>query len=361
MEPTSNSPAAPFASIEYHYYPKRLKPPHLQDTIVPSNMYQRGKLGLKKHLDAWTTYTAKGFTGSKDANFYEFLAMGSIPYILGSITMIAMPNLLNHKLPKQDRYFASKFGLKAGLGVLFYGLAKTLSRSLVEKPVKWTTGVDLNLPYIKYSHELPTAKENDPVRKEGHYVYESIEFPRTDRLANYEGGPDKANVRFDKIARKMGYKEKLPDSDQIVKPKIREITTKTKTVTYITQYLWAALGVALAIQRPWERFVSESSKNTVVSGNSINTLKQIKEKLSSLSEKDTWKKIGNAFKDSVIELYKGGIVPSKADKYSGKALIISTLGLTTLGTAWVILSSKQKDKPVSSKYKIDESKEFTVT
>ena len=361
MESTSNVQSAPFADIAYHKYPEKYKQLHTGDKIVPSNFYQRGKLGIKKNINAWTTYTAKGFAGSKDANFYEFLSMGSIPYVLGSLTMIALPNALNHFLPTKDKCSAKRFGLKAGLGVIFYGLAKHFSKRLVEEPVKWTTGVDLNLPYVKYSHELPTLTNNDPVRKEGHFVYESVEFARTDKLADYEGGEKTANRRFDKIAKKLGYECELVDSDQIVKPKIREITTKTKTVTYFTQYFWAALAVAYAFQKPWDRLISKDEGRPLFTNNKEETISNLKNKLKQLSKKSTWKEFGSVLKDSAVDLYKGGLMPNKPDKYSGKILTLGTIGLTALGTIWTIVSSQQKDKPVSDRYMIDKKKEYTVT
>lgn len=350
----------PLSGIEYKRYPNRSTPPNNEDRILSSNSFVRGGLAANKYINAWTTYTIRGFSGSQNSNFYEFLSMGMIPYTIGSLMLIAMSNIVNHTLKPQDRLNASKFGLKAGLGVILYGLAKHFSKKLVEKPVKWATGIDVNLPYMRYSHDTPTQKNNDPVSAEGHYAFESIEFPRTDLLQNYQGGKDKANEYFDKIARKMGYSQKLPDSDQIVKPKIREVSTKTKTVTYLTQYLWAALGVAFAFQKPWEKLVKNDPSGNWIGSSFKETMKNFKKHFKLPKESDV-DQIFLAMRDSAKELYNGSAIPNKYERFSGKALVWGTLLSTILGTGWIIASSKKKDKPISSKYAIDKSREYVVS
>ena len=46
----------------------------------------------------------------------------------------------------------------------------------------------------------------------------------------------------------------LKDSDQEVKPRIKEIVVKTNLAKNISSYLWAAVGVGLAFQEPWDKF-----------------------------------------------------------------------------------------------------------
>lgn len=356
----SNLESTPLTGIEYKRYPNSSMPPHNEDRILSSSPFVRAGLETDKYVNAWTTYSLKGFMGSKNSNFYEFLAMGMIPYTIGSIMLIAMSNVVSHTLKPSDRFNASKFGLKAGLGVIFYGLAKHFSKKFVESPVKWATGIDVNLPYIKYSHELPTLKNNDPVRAEGHYAFESIEFPRTDLLPNYKGGKEKANERFDKIARKIGYSEELPDSDQIVKPKIREVSTKTKTVTYLTQYLWAALGVAYAFQKPWEKLIENGYSGNWLGDSWKETMQNFKKHFK-IPRESYVDQVFFAMRDSAKELYNGSVIPNKYEKFSGRALVWGTLLSTIIGTGWIIASSKKPNNQVAAKYKIDREKEYVVS
>ena len=54
------------------------------DTLLKDNLATRLHIGVDKLTNAFTVYPAKGFKGSKNANFYEFLTMGNVPYIVGS-------------------------------------------------------------------------------------------------------------------------------------------------------------------------------------------------------------------------------------------------------------------------------------
>lgn len=359
---SANSIGRPLSSnIQYIPGTNKLDDSQREDIILPSNIYTRGKWATRKYIDAWTKYTKKGFKGDKNSNFYEFLAMGLVPYTIGSAVIIATFNYINHMLPVSDGRNASRIGLKAGLGVIFFGLAKHFSKKLVQKPVEWATGIDVDLPYRKYSQELPTLKDNTPYSYEGHQAFESIEFPRTDKMPYYGEGPESVNKMFDKIARKLGYTQELTDSDQIVKPKIREIVTKTKTTTYITQYMWATLGIALACQNAWEKLIDCQCVSPIFDTNPRILFSNLLSKAKELTSLEHIKLVGKTFKDAAKELYHGGVLPNKADHISGKALIATTFLSTILGTAWIIMSSKRKDNPIPNKYKIDQTKDYSVS
>ena len=90
---------------------------------------------------------------------------------------------------------------------------------------------------------------------EYHKVYESIEFPRWDLLYGDDSKGEVRNKYYDKIAKKLGLGEDLHDSDQEVKPLIREIVVKTNMAKTLSSYLWAATAVGFAMQKPWEGFM----------------------------------------------------------------------------------------------------------
>ncbi len=218
------------------------------------------KTGLKIQADkfskAFTTYPKKGLEGSKNANFYEFLTMGMVPYLTGSAAMIGVFNLASKFFDTPSAVSATKgLGKQMGLGVVLYGIGKTLSKKLIETPVKWKYGVDVNLPYKKKINELPEERnKNNLVSYEYHKAYESVDFPRWDLFYDNEHYGPERNSYYDMIAKKFGM-EDVKYSDQQVKDKIREKVVQTKVFSSITSFLWAATGVAIAAQKPWQNLI----------------------------------------------------------------------------------------------------------
>ena len=104
------------------------------------------KIQGDKLVNAFTKYPKKGLNGSKNANFYEFLTMGMVPYLTGSAMMIAVFNAASKFFDTASAENAAKVGKKMGLGVVLYGLGKTLSKKLIETPVNMKYGIDVNLP-----------------------------------------------------------------------------------------------------------------------------------------------------------------------------------------------------------------------
>ena len=130
------------------------------------------KIQSDKLKNAFTKYPKKGFKGSKNANFYEFLTMGMVPYLTGSAMMIGVFNFASKFFNTEAATNSAKLGKRMGLGVVLYGLGKTLSKKLIEKPVKMKYGIDVNLPYKKVINELPEEDNKDNlVAHEYHKAY----------------------------------------------------------------------------------------------------------------------------------------------------------------------------------------------
>ena len=89
------------------------------DTLLPNNPFTYTRIGLDKFTNAFTLYPAKGLKGSKNANFYEFLTMGTVPYLIGSAGLMAVFNFANKYFSPFDKMQASKIGQKMALGVYF--------------------------------------------------------------------------------------------------------------------------------------------------------------------------------------------------------------------------------------------------
>lgn len=305
--------------------PKELK--YDKDTLLKNNLLTRTRVGVDKFSNALTLYPAKGLKGSKNANFYEFLTMGTIPYLVGSLTLMSVFNGASKYYAPFQQMKANNIGNKLALGVIFYGVMKNISKSFINAPVKALTGVDPELPYARFIYELPDNKNDTDITSiEYHKVFESVEFPRFDLLYGDEAKGEKRNFKYDKIAKKLGMGENLNDSDQEVKPRIKEIIVKSNLAKNISSYLWAATGVALAFQKPWENFFE------------VMTFKFWKGKEFTKSLKS----FGENFVESAKELYKGegkGI-----QKHAGKILIGAAALSSIAGVINTVSSSQTPQK-----------------
>ena len=297
------------------------------DTLLHDNFATRTRIGIDKLTNALTLYPAKGLKGSKNANFYEFLTMGTVPYLIGSGMLMAVFNAADRFYAPFARTKASALGKKMALGVVFYGLAKSLSKTLISTPVHMMTGINIERPYAKVNYELPDdINDTDITSIEYHKVFESVEFPRWDLLYGDETKGEKRNYRYDRIAKRLGMGAELNDSDQEVKSRIKEILRKAPRAKNISSYLWAATGVALAFQKPWENFFN------------VMTFKFWKGKEFTKSVKS----FGKNFVKSVKELYKGeghGIT-----KHAGKILIGAAALSSILGVINTMSSSQKPSK-----------------
>ena len=298
-----------------------------------------------KFVKSFTTYPKKGLLGSKNANFYEFLSMGTVPYLVGSAAMIGVFNLANRFFDTPAAKSASLIGKKMGLGVVFYGVAKALSKKLIETPVKMRYGIDVNMPYQKIVYELPEeSNKNNLVKHESHKVFESVDFPRWDLLYDNEKFGKGRNAYYDKIAKKMGFDEKeIGHSDQKVKPLIREKVVQTKLFSTIASYLWAGVGVGIATQKPWEHF-DILAKNLKTGRTTIN--------------KNIVKDFGKSFVNSCKEFVTN---PVKSHKIAGRALLGVAIATTLVGNLVTLLNvNKDKGETVSSTPIFNPNKEKVV-
>lgn len=299
---------------------------YTHDTLLKNNFSTRAKIGTDKFINAFTVYPAKGMKGSKNANFYEFLTMGTVPYLAGSAMLMAVFNYADKHYSAFQRVMSKSTGNKLALGVLFYGLMKNISKTFVSTPIKWTTGVDIEQPYAKVIYELPDdIYDTDIMSIEHHKVFESVEFPRWDLLYTDEKNSPNRNSKYDKIAKKMGLGKNLNDSDQEVKPRVKEMVVKASMAKSISSYLWAAVGVALAVQKPWDNYFKVMTFNP----KDFNKFKK------------SLKSFANSFKDGAIALWQGegkGI-----SKHAGKALIGIAALSTIFGTLNALHSSKSNN------------------
>lgn len=329
----------PSGNTRPYYEPSAQIKEHMDtnhDHLIKANTINKTKASLHKVSQALTVYPVKGLKGDQNFNFYEFLAMGVIPFTVGSAAMIGVFNGASKHFSPASREAAGKIGKKLGVGVVLYCLAKALANKVVNTAVKAHTGVDLDQPYVKVINELPEGPDKEgKVRIEYHKAFESADFWRTD-LFHAEGTKHgNRNEWYDNIARKNGFGD-LQASDQEMKPRIRSLIVKTKTAQYLLSYLFAATAVGLAAQSPWEElFVNKGAG---------------KKPMAAL------KHVGSMFKRSFAEMWRGGKVGekiSKSSKIFGRALLIaSALG----AVAAPIISVRGFRSKAETKQVIDNSR-----
>lgn len=319
--------------------PQKLK--YQKDTLLENNLKTRLEIGADKLTKAFTTYPAKGLKGDRNSNFYEFLTMGTVPYVLGSAALMGVFNFANKYFTPFAQSKAGSLGKKMALGVAMYGVAKEASKALVTKPVKALTGVDTEMPYARVVEGFPKFEGDKNTKSvEYHKVFESVEFPRYDLL--YGKTTENRNAYYDKVAKKLGLGENLNCSDKEVKPRIKEIVSTTNAAKTVSSYLWAATGVGLALQKPWDNFFVSATKGQGIKkvGNMVRSF-------------------GNNFVKAAKDLWTGGANPTKVQKYAGKALVGTAVAATVLGVANTVIKAR-KSANLEDKNMIDESRKVVV-
>ena len=300
--------------------------------------------GYQKTTSAFIEYPVKGLKGSKKSTFYEFLSMGIVPYLVGSATFMALFGGAN----KYFDNFAAKgpMGKKMALGVVFYGVAKTLSKSLISKPVKMATGIDTEMPYERHIYTDPKANSKHIINEyEQHKVMESHDFPRYDMMYGDKVGKPH-NYLFDKIAEKNGLGKNLPASDNEVKPLIKDVISRSNTAKSISSYLWAAVGVVLAVQDSWNNFFRATSKNNWIKYKPLSQDAKLPERIvgKTINAAKNIGRIAGSFGRSLVnsacELYKGPQGATGFKKHAGKALIATAALSSILGVANTVYGAK---------------------
>ncbi len=348
------------------------------------------KIEGDKLKNAFYNYPKKGLEGSKNANFYEFLTMGTVPYLIGSATMMAVFNGASRFFDDEAAASAKKLGKKMALGVVFYGAAKTLSRKFIEEPLKYKYGIDVNLPYKKKINEMPEErnvevlhneqkedvsketekdKNGDLVAYEYHKAFESADFPRWDLLYDNKDIGEDRNAYFTEVGKKMGFSDKdLEHSDQKMKPIIKEKIIQANAFATLSSYLWAATGVGIAMQKPWEGFLANPVQRFTDWKNGVKHIPFVKDFGKNLV--DSFKEFVGTDKngpiDYIVNKCKHQTVDTlkkpEAKHIAGRTLFGLALGTTLLGN-FLTLKNVNKDRgtsSIASASLIDDSKEKVV-
>lgn len=358
-------------NIKFSSKPKKEKKAKMDTYIMPNTVRSRIDQDFQKTTNAFLYYPIKGLQGDINSNFYEFLSMGIIPYLTGSAMFMLVFNCVNKFLKAKGRQISPNIGNKMALGVVLYGVFKTLSKHLVTTPVRLATGVDTEMPYQNKVCNLPKYAGEDAnvdITLQQRKVFDSNEFYRKDLLVKgefdgYEADPnaDKYELSkkyFDQIAKKVGLGENLNDSMTEASPIIQNIVATSSTAKSLSSYAWAALGVGLATQDSWiEFFNSIKNRNKYSSANNETLISKLGNKLITFGKNtiNITKTFCKSFADACKSFWKG----KNTAKHAGKIMTLFTVGLTTLLTANTIIRAKNMAKN-KNKNTIDKTKESTV-
>lgn len=332
-----------------------------ESKILPNTIATRINQKYDRTLSAFTEYPVKGLKGDVNSDFYEFLSMGIIPYLAGSAMFMALFNITKHLRPK-SKLVASDIGKKMALGVVLYGVGKTLANDLVTRPVAAATGVDIELPYRNVYYPLPTKPGADAEIFPQHQqrkVYDSREFFRKDLIAK---DPNYGVAYYDNIAKKLGLGENLNDSVTETTPIIQSIISTTKTAKSLCSYAWAGVGVGLALQNCWTDFFQAiSSRRRHISKPNEGFFNKIGNRLYNMGHNsvDITKSFIKTFGRACKTLWTGNPDTKGYMKHAGKAWLLLTSALTIGSIANVIYRAKHMGK-LANKDLMDRNQESTV-
>ncbi|MBR5304526.1 MAG: hypothetical protein IKU37_06840 [Candidatus Gastranaerophilales bacterium] len=298
--------------------------------IPKQNLMTGIKADAHKLYNDVFTYFPKGFAGSKNSDFYEYLSLGMVPNLIGSAMLIALSNAINGKLNDADARFAKINGKQAAAGVILYAAGKWAYQRLARAGIKASTGVDLDMRYTKKVNELPEpGQEKGLVRTQYPGVYDSVQFYRSDLLTkDAELNHNNAFYHDDKIVKKAGFENKLHAPNQTASDKIRKVKARTTALENIGKYIVAATGVAYGAQEAFGK-IDLKAPRTILT----------------------------AFKDGAVQLWKGSD-RNVLTKHFGKAMIIGSAVASFL--TWLIPTIGFKHNSNTIKTKVDTNKEYEV-
>lgn len=338
--------------------------------IHKQNILSDVKAGAHKLTNDIFTYFPKGFQGSKNSDFYEYLSLGMVPYLVGSVMMYSLYKGANNFFKFNDKSAADGVARSMGAGILLYGVGKWASKKLAHTLIHASTGVNLDMKYINKVNEVPEpGQEKGLVRTQYPGVFDSVDFYRNDLLDKMS--ELKHNNVFwynDQIAKKAGFKEQLNAPNQTMGPKIRALKARTTALENVTKYIAAACGVALGAQESFKNAEFKKVFNKEI----FNFKDIIKIKLPDLKAlAGNIKGLFGAFVKSFfllanVENKKLGITKELLQsknrniftKYGGRALLLaSALGVAV---TWLIPTIGFKKNPDTMQSKVDTKKEYEV-
>ncbi len=310
------------------------------DEVLPESWNSQFKAGVKQ-ASQLPQYAVNGLKGDKNANFFEFLQLGKIPYWVGGAVLAWCFAAGGEK---------SKFFTKQkAVGIGLYYVGAMAAKALIDGPVKFFKGVNLNRKYKDIVALATESKDGHSEKKtEYHGVYESIDFTRWDLLYNEDSkaakDPNHVNSEYDKIALNMGLAKDLNDPDSTVKPYVKKLIVASRAWKSALIVPMAMLAAGLSTSDVWKNLGRNLDQDK---GSVRNSIKLATPKLSKLVTgiKGYAGIAKNHFveplKKSFADLWSG----AKMNKFMGRAAIIAPIASVILANLNIIrLSYLKEDK-----------------
>lgn len=336
--------------------------------IHKQGLFSDAKAGAHKFYNDILTYFPKGFAGSKNSDFYEYLSLGMVPYVIGSALLIGLYSAANGKYNSKSADAAGKVAKRMGAGVVLYGIGKWLPKKISHKLIKGSTGVDLDMKYINKINELPeNGSDKGITRVQYPGVFDSADFPRKDLIAlDSELNYDNVYAYEDKIAKKAGFKDKLNAPNQVIWPKIRELKVRTTALENIGKYITAATGVALGSQKAFEHlkfFKNASAKTPLLYGTNFKDQHGFKEFFGNVKTVGSnaaenlglfFKDMGNSAKGLFTSIKEGRHISNTKDLFNNIGQVIKNEDKLPIKEVWnkvkteIALHSSSKDGILST-------------
>ncbi|OGI01276.1 MAG: hypothetical protein A2104_07355 [Candidatus Melainabacteria bacterium GWF2_32_7] len=235
----------------------------LKSRMLPNDSLTKLKVELKKAAKL-PEYAYRGLKGDPNANFYEYLSLGNIPYFIGGQLLAAVFAFGKTTNNPQAAVSAVKRAKQIAVGVGLYYLGAELAKKVIDIPVKFFRGVDLNHPYENVVDcRAVSSTGYSPKKIEYHKVTESVDFTRWDLMSGDETKENgqAVNEQFDKLAKKFGIDKNVQDSDATLKGSIKKLIISSTAFKYALTAPFVALGVALAAQDAWGNIGKNFGKN----------------------------------------------------------------------------------------------------
>ena len=308
-----------------------------KDRLRNNDFFTKTRIGIEKVFNM-PSYVQRGLKGDPDFNFFEALSVSKIPYYVGGLGLASMVLAGRNNFSPSAKFANNTLFKKILSGVLMYYVGREAANLVIDAPVKWFRGIDLNHPYKK----VTALREGNPLnlpnnKKQGSQkVFESAEFTRWDLLYKYNGKKG-INETFDALAKKFGATGKQKDSDSRVKRKIQKLIIMATSWKTMLSVPFVTMGLGLAQQNSFADIdVRSLFKNT------INLFKPTTSnrfaKLFASVQENVAKPVANSFK----ELWRGN---SLASRIFGRGSIIASLGLAVLANKMILDRTSLKEEP----------------
>jgi len=313
----------------------------LKSKIMPKDPLTKLNVEFKKAAKL-PEYAYRGLKGDPDANFYEYLSLGKIPYFIGGPLLAAVFAFGATRTNPQARASAIKRAKQIAVGVAFYYTGVELAKKVIDIPVKLFRGVDLNQPYENVVDCRAVSKTgHSPKKIEYHKVTESVDFTRWDLMTGDESKNNgkAVNEQFDKLAKKFGIDKNVQDSDTTLKGSIKKLIISSTAFKYMLAAPFVTLGVALAGQEAWGNIGNEITED----------IKNIFAK-SNLNIKKRASKAGKIIKGNLLTPMKESFKSLWRNGKLGKAIILTSAIAPILANLRILqLTSEKHNKFVDIK------------